>query len=744
MENNELEIPEIQEIGKSSTKNKKNRLAKPKLEKKNKSSKAKPKKKAKPQKKNKSAQNKTDSIQAILPSNVYGIKFKLIGCFLIPVVLIVILGVLSYTTASKAIVESFESSASSTIEKTAEYYDLMFANVKATADDLASDNTLQTYYSGGYASDLVTDSEAYKDIKKKVSSIAMSNSQFKSIFLFAKYGNDVYSVSSSMSGKEYENIKNSDEAKTVDENKSAWLTTHPFLDQRGASDYGVSYARQIVGGSARGIGYMFFDINKEYLTNTLTNMDLGSKSIIALVAGDGGENVVATGQELKEGEKYFSEQEFYKKAIESEETSGYSYVRYQGKKQLFLYAKASEGFVVCALVPRSVIVAKANSIGIITVTMVIVAILIAVVIGGTMASSMSDAIKKIMEKLDKASNGDLTVNIRIKRKDEFKALADGINDMIAKMQHLIQKTKLVSGKVDESAEVVTSSARTLLDAAKDINDAIEGIEQGIVQQAEDSQSCMRQMDALAEKINVVSSNSDKMTQIAEGTKEIVMTGLETIDVLGENVHNTVNITSEVISGIETMEESTRSIETIINVINDIASQTNLLSLNASIEAARAGEAGRGFAVVADEIRKLADQSVSSVNQIRDIVEEIDQKTRSTVRIAKKAEDVVSAQEKSLHDAIVAFKDIQSQVSELINNLSSIAGDVENIMGAKAESISSIQNISAVSQETAATAEEVTNIAGKQMDAVQALNEAARKLNDNSQELEKAIGLFIVE
>ena len=490
---------------------------------------------------------------------------------------------------------------------------------------------------------------------------------------------------------------------------------------------------------------MFVDIDKEYIVNPISSVDIGNKSMVALIAPDGGENVVIKDSEAEDGRVYFADKDFYTQALESENESGYSYVKYDGKSQLFIYSKAgSEGFMVCALVPRSVIVAQAGGIKFITITMIIIALIGAIIIGGIMAADIGNVIKKVIGGTDKAANGDLTATVNVHRKDEFGALAGGINNMIGNMKQLINDTKSVSGRVDESAAVVTDSVHTMLSATREITDAISGIEKGIVQQAEDSESCMKQMDELSDKINVVSDNSEKIARIAESARDIVKSGLDTIDVLNTNVHDTVGITTEVISGIEQLETATKSIGKIVNAINDIADQTNLLSLNASIEAARAGEAGRGFAVVADEIRKLADQSVESVNQIREIVEDITSGTRQTVNVARRAEDVVAVQENSLKDTVAVFNDIQSHVGELIQSLEYITSGITDIATTKADSIMSIQNISAVSQETAATAEEVTQNADKQMKAVEALNAAAEKLDRDAHELEEAIGLFKVE
>jgi methyl-accepting chemotaxis protein len=291
--------------------------------------------------------------------------------------------------------------------------------------------------------------------------------------------------------------------------------------------------------------------------------------------------------------------------------------------------------------------------------------------------------------------------------------------------------------------MVTTSAGELLTGTKEITTAIEEIEHGVVQQAEDSEVCLRQMDNLSEKINMVSENSNKIAKIADETNTIVDSGMEALNVLRTNVESTVEITTKVIEEINELKHSSMAISKIIDAINEIADQTNLLSLNASIEAARAGEAGKGFSVVADEIRKLADQSVASVNEIRIIVDDINVKTNGTVAIAKRAEDVVEVQGKSLEEAGKVFDEIQTKFGMLMSDLDEITSGIDTIAEAKTQTIDSIQSISAVSQETAAASEQVTETANRQLAQVEELNKAATDLSANSADLAEAMNLFKV-
>ena len=136
-----------------------------------------------------------------------------------------------------------------------------------------------------------------------------------------------------------------------------------------------------------------------------------------------------------------------------------------------------------------------------------------------------------MDRLEKAAAGDLTINVDVKGHDEFAILGKSTNGMISNVKSLIEQTKNISCMVDNSVETVAQNAQQLLDDTQKITVAIQEIEHGVVQQAEDSEDCLRQMDNLSDKINLVSDNSDKIARIADDTSKIVESGMTSIQEL---------------------------------------------------------------------------------------------------------------------------------------------------------------------------------------------------------------------
>ena len=693
-----------------------------------------------------------------------GIRFKITAAFIIPVFLMVVLGVISYTRSEAALTSSYEATAKSTVDTTADYLDLVIETIRTSSYDIALSSIAREYYGGAYSDDLYNESKIYTTLNNEIEARKIGNKYIKNIVLTANYGNGISTAVSYTPDGFYEKFKSLDIAKQVDENDILWVGSHTEIDDIAqTSGYAFSVIRKAINTYYKQVGYLIVDVDYSKIAETITKVNLGEGAIVALITPDGRElsyrqEPAAEEQEGAEGEvkkssklpsdvldnTYITGSDVYGIIQASEEATGSEYIEYEGEQYLLIYNKLdAEGFVVATLVPRSYIVGDASQIAVITAVTVVVTAFIVIFIGLVLSTSIGTTIRKIMNGLEKAATGDLTVNVKTRRKDEFKILCGSINTMIGNIRALLDKADTVSEAVGKASGSVADNSGVLLEETKSITSSIAEVEQGIVMQAQDAENCLVRMDDLSKKIEIVTDNTNKIAEIADNTKGIVSSGLGTIEELKDKAKATSKVTAEVIANIQDLDEASGSIAKIIGAINDIADQTSLLSLNASIEAARAGDAGRGFAVVADSIRKLAEQSVNSVNEIKDIVGKIQKQTVDTVEVAKQAEQIVSSQEDALKNTIDVFHDIDNHVSGLADNLSKITEGINDMDVAKRDTLSAIESISAVAEETASSATEVNNAAARQLEAVEKLNNESEGLIARSDDLVEAINKFTI-
>lgn len=669
------------------------------------------------------------------------IHFQLISAFMLTVICIIILGVSSYSKSSNSITDTYENSASQTMKMMAQYLDLALNNVQTNYMSYLNDNELTYYFNGIYATDNIKQTTTINSYKNLLSSAVTSDPLISNIYFLS--GNvDSITTSQATSKDLYADYIATDSGAKVKENKYTffWFGNQPEIDSElntSSDKYGVRLARHFATSNT----IMIIDIRRDVITNTLSSLDAGEGSVVGLVTQDGME--VLSNDEFSENDiPVFSDKAFYTSALESEADNGVQDVTLNNSDYLFLYYKlTNQNAMICSLIPKSFILSQVTDIRNNTILFVIIGSVLAILLGTYFAKGIGSTISNIIHQLHKVAKGNLTVEVTTKRKDEFKLLTEGITDMIANMKLLIQKVNEMSKELTEAAAFVSDSSSTFMQTSKDIQLAITNIEAGVNQLDEDSADCLSQMDSLSHKISTVSDSTVEISKLTSQTNTSIRSGISSMDILNESAKETSLITSKVIAAIEQLEERSRSISHIIDAINDIAEETNLLSLNASIEAARAGEAGRGFSVVAEQIRKLADQSLTSATEINKIIDEMIAQTHDVVETAKQAETVVTSQKDAVTNTTSSFEEMSEQISNLVNSLSAITEDVNSMGVSRDSTLSAIESISAVSEETSACSSNVADTAVTQLNSVTKLDSASSNLAKRAEELTELLKQF---
>ena len=340
---------------------------------------------------------------------------------------------------------------------------------------------------------------------------------------------------------------------------------------------------------------------------------------------------------------------------------------------------------------------------------------------------MASPLKKLDRFTRELATGNLNADIEASANvKEISSIIESANILKSTMKSVLSNIHTSMDELDHNMVGVDDSIGECSNAVSGVSTAIDGISDGAFSMSKSVQTTAANMGNVGDNITNIQSSVKSAKENADEVSKISTALRDNLNNLIEANRNTIQISQEVARGIAESNEAVESINMATDVITDIASQTNLLSLNASIEAARAGEQGKGFAVVASEIQTLAEQSTKSAQEIRNIIANLVQKFGVSTELVEKIKESITIEGDVLDNVQGSFNAVTHSMDQTSENINDIYGKTNELSIAKDNVINEVSNLSAIAQQNAASCEETTAV-------IENINDTIAKISDSSKD-----------
>lgn len=514
------------------------------------------------------------------------------------------------------------------------------------------------------------------------------------------------------------------------------IITDPYVDAI-SQQMVISIVTSIQKGKTS-IGVVGMDVDLGTYSKSLSDITIGDSGYIFITDQSG--SMIAHPDSTLIGTDTATSLSTWKDIVSK--TKGFSSYEFEGK-QKFSSFDTSElaGWKVIASMNYSELSKDTSKIKTNIITVFMITLIVAVATAFLFSIPIARNIRKLLAAFDRMAQGDLTVNVSIKSKDEFNLLGKNFNEMALNISGLIRDVSDASNTVLDTSVTLANMAEETNASLSEVARAVEEVAKGATEQAQNASDGASSISDLSDKLTLIDESTETMSHLAKNATDLTKQGLNGVEDLKEKSDSTMNSTTKVSELVYETSESMKQIEAISNTIDAITAQTNLLALNASIEAARAGESGKGFAVVADEIRKLAEQSKASTVKIKAIVEDISDKTALSVEAMRITNQNVEEQVNLVQRTQCLFNEIMDAVHILTDKVTEIKQNTEEIADQKDNIVSQIENISAISEESASATEEVTASTEQITITMDEITQQTMDLQNLSEQLKEKINNF---